>query len=94
MRAPARDGALVQDCAAGRLPNLAAWLDAGRAAPLPSVAPPMSFPAWSSFATGLGPGEHGIFDFTQKIDGAYRIRFVNAADRAGEPFWMRATRAE
>jgi len=53
----------------------------------------MSFPAWSSFATGLAPGRHGIFDFTQKQDGAYRIRFVNAADRAGEPFWMRASRA-
>lgn len=79
-------------CDAGRLPNLAAWLDAGRAAPLPSVTPPMSFPAWSSFATGLAPGEHGIFDFTQKAEGSYRIRFVNASDRAGEPFWMRATR--
>lgn len=80
-------------CDAGRLPNLARWLDAGRAAPLPSVTPPMSFPAWSSFATGLLPGAHGLFDFTQKIEGAYRIRFVNASDRAGEPFWMRATRA-
>ena len=80
-------------CAAGRLPHLAAWLAAGRAAPLPSVTPPMSFPAWSSFATGLSPGAHGIFDFTQKQDGAYRIRFVNASDRAGEAFWMRATRA-
>ena len=80
-------------CDAGRLPHLARWLDAGRAAPLPSVSPPMSFPAWSSFATGLQPGAHGIFDFTQKIEGAYRIRFVNASDRAGEPFWMRATRA-
>jgi predicted AlkP superfamily phosphohydrolase/phosphomutase len=78
---------------AGRLPNLAAWLREGVAAPLPSTMPPMSFPAWSSFATGLAPGHHGIFDFTQKRQGAYRIRFVNAADRAGEPFWMRATRA-
>jgi hypothetical protein len=68
---------------AGRLPNLAAWLRDGAAAPLPSTTPPMSFPAWSSFATGLAPGRHGIFDFTQKQHGAYRIRFVNAADRAG-----------
>jgi predicted AlkP superfamily phosphohydrolase/phosphomutase len=78
---------------AGRLPNLSAWLRDGAAAPLPSTTPPMSFPAWSSFATGLAPGRHGIFDFTQKQYGAYRIRFVNAADRAGEPFWMRASRA-
>ena len=78
---------------AGRLPNLAAWLRDGATAPLPSTTPPMSFPAWSSFATGLAPGHHGIFDFTQKQYGAYRIRFVNGADRAGESFWMRATRA-
>ena len=78
---------------AGRLPNLSAWLRDGAAAPLPSTTPPMSFPAWSSFATGLAPGRHGIFDFTQKQHGASRIRFVNAADRAGEAFWMRASRA-
>jgi len=78
-------------CAAGRLPNLAAWRSDG--APLPSVVPPMSFPAWSTFATGRDPGAHGLFDFTQKVAGAYRIRFVNASDRAGEPFWMAATRA-
>src|SRR5262245_9987838 len=80
-------------CAAGRLPHLAALRRDACAAPLPSVTPPMSFPAWSSFATGRSPGEHGRFDFTQKIEGAYRIRFVNASDRAGEPFWMRASRA-
>ncbi len=79
--------------AAGRLPNLAAWLRDGAAAPLPSTTPPMSFPAWSSFATGLAPGHHGIFDFTQKQEGAYALRFVNASDRAGESFWTAASRA-
>jgi len=78
--------------AAGRMPNLATWLrEAGTAAaaPLPSTAPPMSFPAWTSFATGLAPGRHGIFDFTQKLPGAWRLRFVNAADRAGASLWGR-----
>jgi predicted AlkP superfamily phosphohydrolase/phosphomutase len=79
--------------AAGRLPHLAAWMRDGDCAPLPSTAPPMSFPAWSSFATGLAPGHHGIFDFTQKQPGSYAVRFVNAADRAGETFWMTASRA-
>jgi predicted AlkP superfamily phosphohydrolase/phosphomutase len=53
----------------------------------------MSFPAWSSFATGLEPGRHGIFDFTQKLPGAYRIRFVNATDRAGASIFSRVARA-
>jgi hypothetical protein len=53
----------------------------------------MSFPAWSSFATGLGPGRHGLFDFTQKLPGAYRLRFSNASDRLGATLFARASRA-
>lgn len=79
--------------AAGRLPNLAAWMRGGTAQALPSCVPPTSFPAWSTFLTGRGPGEHGIFDFTQKLPGAYRIRFVNATDRRGETLLGRVCRA-
>ncbi len=79
---------------AGRLPHLSAWMRSGVCAPLRSTLPPMSFPAWSSFATGLGPGRHGIFDFTQKQPGAYRVRFVNATDRSGASLFARVCRAE
>ena len=79
--------------AAGKLPNLAAWRAQGRAARLASCVPPMSFPAWSSFATGLGPGRHGLFDFTQKLPGRYRLRFTNASDRLGATLFARASRA-
>jgi len=78
---------------AGRLPHLAAWRAEGAAARLASSVPPMSFPAWSSFATGLGPGRHGLFDFTQKLPGAYRLRFSNASDRLGATLFARASRA-
>jgi len=74
---------------AGRLPNLARAMRQGRWAPLPSVVPPVTFPAWTSFMTGLEPGEHGVFDFTQKLPGAYRIRFSNASDRAGRTLFGR-----
>ncbi|MFP6639021.1 MAG: alkaline phosphatase family protein, partial [Myxococcota bacterium] len=70
--------------AEGRLPHLGRWMREGQARPLPSTTPPVTFPAWSSFMTGLAPAEHGIFDFSQKLPGQYRIRFVNAADRAGQ----------
>jgi predicted AlkP superfamily phosphohydrolase/phosphomutase len=53
----------------------------------------MSFPAWSSFMTGLSPGRHGLFDFTQKVPGEYRIRFSNATDRRGESLFGRVARA-
>ncbi|UCE85359.1 MAG: alkaline phosphatase family protein, partial [Deltaproteobacteria bacterium] len=79
--------------AAGRLPNLSAWMRQGSARPLASTVPPMTFPAWSSFMTGLAPGRHGIFDFSEKVPGAYRIRFVNATDRTGESLFATASRA-
>jgi predicted AlkP superfamily phosphohydrolase/phosphomutase len=77
----------------GRLPHLARWLEEGVSGPLRSTVPPVTFPAWSSFMTGLTPGEHGIFDFTQKIPGEYRLRFVNSSDRAGRSMFERVSRA-
>jgi len=75
--------------AEGALPNLAAWMDSGQSAALPSTTPPVTFPAWSSFMTGLEPADHGIFDFTQKLPGRYRLRFVNATDRRAPSIWKR-----
>jgi predicted AlkP superfamily phosphohydrolase/phosphomutase len=49
----------------GTMPNLAAVLDAGVAAPLRSTEHPLSPPAWASIMTGRPPGEHGIFDFVR-----------------------------
>ena len=79
--------------AAGRLPYLAGLLASGQSGPLPSTVPPMSFPAWSSFLTGLEPGQHGIFDFTQKRAGAYQLEFLNATHRSGASLLARASRA-
>jgi len=77
----------------GELPHLARWIEQGQSGPLPSTTPPMTFPAWSALLTGRGPGEHGLFDFTQKLPGAYRIRFTNARDRAGETLLAAVSRA-
>ncbi len=89
----ALDGAtfdVIRPLAARReLPHLAAWMEAGQVAPLPSTTPPVTFPAWSSFMTGLPPAEHGIFDFTQKRPGEYRLRFVNASDREAPSIFRR-----
>lgn len=79
--------------ARGELPNLATWMDAGQSAPLPSTTPPVTFPAWSSFMTGLEPSEHGIFDFTQKRAGEPRLRFVNATDRRAPSLFKRVSDA-
>ena len=79
--------------AAGQLPNLARMMERGAWAPLRSTTPPVTFPAWSSFMTGLEPGRHGLFDFTQKLSGSYRIRFVNATDRRGTSLFSRVSKA-
>jgi predicted AlkP superfamily phosphohydrolase/phosphomutase len=43
--------------------------------------------------TGLEPGDHGVFDFAHKVPGQYRVRFVNASDRAGETIFDAVGRA-
>jgi predicted AlkP superfamily phosphohydrolase/phosphomutase len=79
--------------AKGQLPNLGRWMKQGRSNGLASTTPPVTFPAWSSFMTGLAPAEHGIFDFTQKKAGEYRLRFINSTNREGESIFGRVSRA-
>ncbi|MGD2175389.1 MAG: alkaline phosphatase family protein, partial [Candidatus Brocadiaceae bacterium] len=82
---------LVRPWAAeGILPNLASLLEEGAVGPLRSTLPPLSPAAWSTFATGVGPGQHGILDFQQFEPTSYDVRFVNASDRRGLPFWEAA----
>ena len=50
----------------GRLPNLARLARRARFTPLATSIPPQSPVAWSTFITGLDPGEHGIFDFIHR----------------------------
>lgn len=59
----------------GLLPNLGRLLQEGVSGPLRSVHPPLSPPAWTSFATGVGPGKHGVFDFVVRdpSDGHFRV---------------------
>ena len=47
----------------GKLPNLKALADEGVFARLKSTQPSESPTAWSSFATGVNPGKHSIYDF-------------------------------
>jgi predicted AlkP superfamily phosphohydrolase/phosphomutase len=47
----------------GKLPNLKRLADEGTFAPLGSTQPSESPTAWSSFATGVNPGKHNIYDF-------------------------------
>ena len=50
----------------GSLPNFRKLAAMGEFRPLPTSNPPQSPVAWSDFATGTGPGEHGIYDFLRR----------------------------
>jgi predicted AlkP superfamily phosphohydrolase/phosphomutase len=73
--------------AQGKLPNLAALRRGGAFLPLKSTRPPATFPAWTSCVTGVNPGRHGIFDFTEMTPGAYAVRFVNSTFRKVPALW-------
>jgi len=50
----------------GDLPNLTALASRGVFTELRTTCPPLSPVAWSSFATGVNPGKHNIFDFLNR----------------------------
>ncbi len=71
----------------GRLPALARLRRLGLSGPLRAPWPPVTFPSWTTFMTGVNPGRHGIFDFTRREPGTYRVRFVNATYRQAPTVW-------
>jgi len=77
----------------GKLPHMAGLRDNGAFGKLKSVVPPMSPPAWTSFATGKNPGKHGIFDFTVRRPDSYGVEFINGGWRRAETIWKRMSDA-
>ena len=55
----------------GKLPNMSALSRLGTFEKLGTTFPAMSPVAWSSFATGVDPAKHGIFDFLTRDRGSY-----------------------
>jgi predicted AlkP superfamily phosphohydrolase/phosphomutase len=60
----------------GVLPNFARLAREGHYQPLATTNPAQSPVAWSSFATGLNPGEHGIFDFLRRDAATYAPEYA------------------
>ncbi len=77
--------------AAGKLPFLAAQVRDGFSAPLTSVFPPKTIPAWYSFATGLDPGTLGIFGFTEPDGGPGKSRLIHTY-RPADALWDHLSR--
>jgi len=96
------DGASYDLCerwiAQGHLPNLARIKHEGSLLPLKSTIPSVSPVAWSTFMTGMNPGEHGVFGFfVPQRPGPYEpptcFRPVNSQDCQGERFWEKMNNA-
>lgn len=54
-----------------------------------SVFPVVSSVAWTSFATGSNPGEHGIFGFTDRQYNPFKIAIPTSVNRKQTPIWLR-----
>jgi predicted AlkP superfamily phosphohydrolase/phosphomutase len=69
----------------GKLPTLHRLMQEGAWGPLESTTPPMTSPAWPSFATGKYPGKHGVFDFVTARQGEFTV--VNATTVDALTLW-------
>ncbi|MBI5056301.1 MAG: alkaline phosphatase family protein [Nitrospirae bacterium] len=70
----------------GMMPNLKSIIDNGASGIQKSTYPPLTAPAWSSFATGKNPGKHGAYDFV--VRGAdKKMTIVNSKMIRGKKIW-------
>lgn len=68
------------------LPFLAGIIKNGTHGVLKSTRPPVTAPAWTTFATGKNPGKHGLFDF-QKIDSSGDRVLTYSTDCKSATLW-------
>ncbi len=79
--------------AQGKLPHLAALMAHGTAAALRSTLPPITAPAWTSFATGLHPGHHGLLSWQYPLDAAYQRPWADSSAAGRARLWDRLGQA-
>lgn len=76
----------------GLMPFLRDFVAEGVRAPLVSVVPALTPPAWTSLMTGVRPGRHGVFDFFQREStDTHHLRFAAAQDIGTPTIWSLAS---
>jgi predicted AlkP superfamily phosphohydrolase/phosphomutase len=70
---------VVEQFGPSRLPHIHGVMRRGAYAAQRSVQPPATLPNWTTFLTGLDPGQHGVFDFTTRK--GYEVRFTAGTAR-------------
>ncbi|MBS3817542.1 MAG: alkaline phosphatase family protein [Candidatus Thermoplasmatota archaeon] len=71
----------------GEMPNFAELLEEGNFSKMHAAIPEVSNVNWSSIVTGKNPGQHGVFGFTELIQGTYTVSFPDRRALKAEPFW-------
>ncbi|MFQ5688124.1 MAG: alkaline phosphatase family protein, partial [Candidatus Scalindua sp.] len=62
----------------GMMPNLKRIIQGSAKGTLKSTIPPVTGPAWVSFATGKNPGKHGCFDFTYPTNSLVQLKTISS----------------
>jgi predicted AlkP superfamily phosphohydrolase/phosphomutase len=75
--------------AEGNLPNLARLRETGGYRRLRTTYPALSPVAWSTFATGVNPAKHNIFDFLTRAPNSYAPELAPAKVRPPARKWLR-----
>ena len=73
--------------AEGKLPNLARLRETGSYTRLRTTFPALSPVAWSTFATGVSPARHNIFDFLNRSLKSYVPELSSSSVRPPERVW-------
>lgn len=71
----------------GIMPNLANLTENGTLTPMTASIPEVSSTSWSTFITGVNPGKHGIYGFTELQKNAYKWKFPNSGDIKSDTLW-------
>ncbi|NLH48348.1 MAG: hypothetical protein GX444_07065 [Myxococcales bacterium] len=73
----------------GVLPRMAEITKLGNLRRMEVTVPEISAVSWPSFMTGVDPGTHGIFGFTDLIPGTYDLNFPNYGSLKAPTIWDR-----
>ncbi len=72
----------------GVMPNFAKLKDEGFFGKMDSSIPAISSTSWGTIITGRNPGEHGVYGFTDVIEGTYTLSFSNFHSLKKPAFWL------
>ncbi|MDP8224657.1 MAG: alkaline phosphatase family protein [Candidatus Lernaella stagnicola] len=78
---------LQQFLAQGILPNMKRIFDQGNLRRMEVTVPEISSVSWPSFMTGVDPGTHGVFGFTELLENSYDMYFPNFTHIKAPTIW-------